>query len=41
MIRETDGENMSVGFQKELGVVYQGILGPDFEERISALTKKK
>ena len=41
MIRETDGENMSVGFQKEIGVVYQGILGPDFEERISVLTKKK
>ncbi len=41
MIRETDGENMSVGFQKEMGVVYQGILGPDFQERISVLTKKK
>ena len=41
MIRETDGENMSVGFQKEIGVVYEGILGPDFEERISVLTKKK
>lgn len=40
MIRETDGENMSVGFQKEIGVVYQGILGPDFEQRISVLTKK-
>lgn len=41
MIRETDGENMSVGFQKEIDVVYQGILGPDFEERIGILTKKK
>jgi len=40
MIRETDGENMSVGFQKEIGVVYEGILGPDFQERIQALTKK-
>lgn len=40
MIRETDGENMSVGFQKEICVVYAGILGPDFEERIQALTKK-
>lgn len=40
MIRETDGENMSVGFQKEIKTVYEGILGPDFEERISVLTKK-
>lgn len=40
MIRETDGENMSVGFQKEIGVVYDGILGPDFQERIAVLTKK-
>lgn len=40
MIRETDGENMSVGFQKEISTVYEGILGPDFEERISVLTKK-
>ncbi len=40
MIRETDGENMSVGFQKEISTVYAGILGPDFEERISVLTKK-
>ncbi len=41
MIRETDGENMSVGFQKEVGVVYEGILGPDFAERISVLNQKK
>lgn len=41
MIRETDGENMSVGFQKEMGVIYEGILGPDFEARISVLNKKK
>ena len=40
MIRETDGENMSVGFQREIQTVYEGILGPDFEERISVLTKK-
>lgn len=40
MIRETDGQNMSVGFQKEIETVYEGILGPDFEERISVLTKK-
>lgn len=40
MIRDTDGENMSVGFQKEIKTVYEGILGPDFEERISVLTKK-
>lgn len=41
MLRETDGENMSVGLQREIGVVYEGILGPDFQERIAALTKKK
>ena len=41
MLRETDGENMSVGFQREMGVVYEGILGPDFEERISVLNKRK
>lgn len=40
MLRETDGENMSVGFQREIQTVYEGILGPDFEERISVLTKK-
>ena len=40
MIRETDGENMSVGFQKEMQVVYEGILGPDFAQRIAVLTKK-
>lgn len=40
MIRETDGQNMSVGFQKEIFTVYDGILGPDFEERIRVLTKK-
>lgn len=40
MIRETDGENMSVGFQKEIQVVNEGILGPDFEERIRVLTRK-
>ena len=40
MLRMTDGENMSVGLQKEIAVVYDGILGPDFAERISALTKK-
>ena len=40
MIRETDGENMSVGFQREIQTVYEGILGPDFEERIRVLTKK-
>ena len=40
MLRETDGENMSVGLQREIGVVYEGILGPDFEERIIVLKKK-
>lgn len=40
MIRETDGENMSVGLQKEMHVVYEGILGPDFAQRIAVLTKK-
>ena len=40
MLRETDGENMSVGFQREIQTVYEGILGPDFEERIRVLTKK-
>lgn len=40
MLRMTDGENLSVGLQKEIAVVYDGILGPDFAERISALTKK-
>lgn len=40
MIRETDGENMSVGLQKEMQVVYEGILGPDFAQRIAVLTKK-
>ena len=40
MLRETDGENMSVGFQREIQTVYEGILGPDYEERISVLTKK-
>lgn len=40
MIRETDGENMSVGLQKEMYVVYEGILGPDFAQRIAVLTKK-
>ncbi len=40
MLRTTDGENMSVGIQKEISVVYEGILGPDFQERIGALTKK-
>lgn len=41
MLRETDGENMSVGFQKEIAAVYEGILGPDFKERIQVLDKKK
>lgn len=41
MIRETDGQNMSVGFQKEIKTVYEGILGPDFAERISVLNKNK
>ncbi len=40
MLRETDGEKMSVGVQREIQTVYEGILGPDFEERISVLTKK-
>ncbi len=40
MIRETDGANMSVGFQKEIQTVNEGILGPDFEARISVLTKR-
>lgn len=40
MIRETDGENMYVGLQKEMHVVYEGILGPDFAQRIAVLTKK-
>lgn len=39
VLRETDGQNMSVGLIKEVTV--DGILGPDFEERISVLTKKK
>lgn len=39
MLRETDGQNLSVGLEKEVRV--DGILGPDFEERISVLTKKK
>lgn len=37
--RDTDGQNLSVGLHKE--VVVDGILGPDFEERIAVLTKKK
>ena len=39
MLRDTDGQNMTFGLDKEIKV--DGILGPDFEERISALTKKK
>lgn len=35
IIRETDGQNMTVGLEKEVHV--DGILGPDFEERISVL----
>lgn len=41
MLRETDGANLSVGLQREIGVVYEGILGPDFQERIQVLNKKK
>lgn len=41
MLRETDGQSLAVGLQREVGVVYDGILGPDFAERISVLTKKK
>lgn len=37
MLRETDGQNMSVGLEKEVKV--DGILGPDFEQRIKALKK--
>ena len=37
MIRETDGQNMSVGLEKETQL--DGFLGPDFEERIKALKK--
>lgn len=37
-MRETDGQNMTVGLEREVHV--DGILGPDFEQRIQALTKK-
>lgn len=39
MIRETDGESLSAGLRKESPAVWEGILGPDFAERIRALTK--
>lgn len=38
MLRETDGQNMTVGLEREVHV--DGILGPDFEQRISVLNKK-
>ena len=38
ILRDTDGQNEVVGLEKEVHV--DGILGPDFEERISVLTKK-
>lgn len=38
VMRETDGQNMTVGLEREVHV--DGILGPDFEERIQVLTKK-
>lgn len=38
MMRETDGQNISVGLEKETRL--DGFLGPDFEERIRVLTKK-
>ena len=38
-LRDTDGQNMTVGLEREVHV--DGILGPDFEERIQVLNKKK
>lgn len=38
ILRETDGQNIAAGLQHEVYV--DGILGPDFEARIRALTKK-
>lgn len=38
VLRETDGQNMTVGLDRELHV--DGILGPDFEARIQQLQKK-
>lgn len=37
-LRETDGQNMTVGLEREVHV--DGILGPDFEARIQVLNKK-
>lgn len=40
MLRQTDGQNLSVGLQQEIATVHEGFLGPDFAERIAALKKK-
>lgn len=37
-LRETDGQNIAVGLEREIRV--DGILGPDFEDRIRVLNKK-
>lgn len=37
ILRETDGQNIALGLAREVYV--NGILGPDFEERISSLKK--